>query len=154
MLQSEFSPAARAQLAETAVVAKRRKGLTWEQVAQGSGLNVAFVTAAILGQHPLPVEAAKLVGERLGLDEDDISLLQSVPMRGRVEIPSDPTLYRFHEMMQVYGPTLKALVHEKLGDGIISAINFRMSIDKEADPDGGERAVITLNGKFLPVKPY
>jgi cyanate lyase len=153
-MQSEFNPTARAQLAEKAVVAKRRKKLTWDQIAQGTGLNVAFVTTAILGNHPLPAEAAQLVGERLDLGADDIELLQSVPVRGRVELPGDPTLYRFHEMMQVYGPTLKALVHEKFGDGIISAINFRMSIDKEADPDGGERAVITLNGKFLPVKPY
>lgn len=153
-MHTEFSPAARAALAETAVVAKRRKNLTWEKIAEGTGLNLAFVTAAILGQHPLPEDAAKLVGEKLDLSADEVLLLQSVPMRGRVEVPSDPTLYRFYEMMQVYGPTLKALVNEKLGDGIISAINFRMNIDKEADPDGGERAVITLNGKFLPVKPY
>ncbi len=118
MLQSEFSPAARAQLAETAVVAKRRKNLTWEQIAEGSGLNVAFVTAAILGQHPLSAETAKLVGERLDLSADDIQLLQSVPVRASLGIPTDPTLYRFHAMMQMYGPTLKALVHEKFGDGI------------------------------------
>jgi cyanate lyase len=153
-MQSESNPAARAALAEKAVVAKRRKGLTWDQIAEGSSLDVAFVTTAILGNHPLPTAAAELVGQRLDLDADDISLLQSVPMRGRLEVPSDPTLYRFHEMMQVYGPTLKALVHERFGDGIISAINFRMSLDKESDPEGGDRAVITLNGKFLPVKPY
>ena len=154
MLQSEFTPAARAQLAQTAVVAKRRKNLTWEQIAEGSGHNVAFVTAAILGQHPPPAETAKLVGERLDLSADDIQLLQSVPVRDGVGIPSDPTLYRFHAMMQMYGPTLKALVHEKFGDGIISAINFRLDIQKIPDPEGGDRAVITLNGKFLPVKPY
>jgi len=154
MLQSEFSPTARAQLAETAVAAKRRKNLTWAQIAEGVGLNLAFVTAAILGQHALPAKAAKLVGERLDLSDDDIQLLQSVPVRGGVGIPSDPTLYRFHGMMQMYGPTLKALVHEMFGDGIISAINFRLDIQKVPDPEGGDRAVITLNGKFLPVKPY
>jgi len=95
-----------------------------------------------------------LVGERLDLSADDIQLLQSVPVRASVGIPSDPTLYRFHAMMQMYGPTLKALVHEKFGDGIISAINFRLDIQKVPDPEGGDRAVITLNGKFLPVKPY
>ncbi|WP_342713133.1 cyanase [Bradyrhizobium sp. B124] len=153
-MQSEYSCTARAGLAEAAVIAKRRKDLTWDQIAEGTGLNVAFVTTAILGNHPLPAAAAELVGKRLELSADDISLLQSVPMRGRLEIPSDPTLYRFHEMMQVYGPALKALVHERFGDGIVSAINFRMSIDKEADPEGGERVVIMLNGKFLPVKPY
>jgi cyanate lyase len=154
MLQSEVSPTARAQLAETAVAAKRRKNLTWEQIAEGSGLNVAFVTAAILGQHPLSAETAELVGKRLDLDANDVELLQSVPVRTGMGIPTDPTLFRFYSMMQMYGPTLKALVHEKFGDGIISAINFRLDIQKVADPEGGDRAVITLNGKFLPVKPY
>jgi cyanate lyase len=154
LLQSKFSPIPRAQLAETAVAAKRRKNRTWEQIAEGSGLSVTFVTAAILGQHPLPAETAKLVGERLDLSGDDVELLQSIPVRGGVGIPSDPTLYRFYSMMNIYGPTLKALVHEKFGDGIISAINFRLDIQKVADPEGGDRAVITLNGKFLPVKSY
>jgi cyanate lyase len=126
----------------------------WEQIAEGSGLSVTFVTTAILGQHPLPAETAKLVGERLHLSGDDVELLQSIPVRGGVGIPSDPTLYRFYSMMNIYGPTLKALVHEKFGDGIISAINFRLDIQKVADPEGGDRAVITLNGKFLPVKSY
>ena len=69
-------------------------------------------------------------------------------------IPTDPTMYRFYEMLQVYGTTLKALVHEKFGDGIISAINFKLDVKKVADPEGGERAVITLDGKYLPTKPF
>ena len=82
--------------------------------------------------------------------------LQTMPVRGSLgaSIPTDPTMYRFYEMVQVYGSTLKALVHEKFGDGIISAINFRMNIEKVEDPDGGHRAVITLDGKYLPTKPW
>ena len=68
--------------------------------------------------------------------------------------PTDPTIYRFHEIVQVYGPTLKALIHEEFGDGIISAINFRLNIEKVEDPEGGHRAVITLDGKYLPLKPF
>lgn len=155
MLQSEVNPNARAQLAEAAVAAKARKQLSWEQVAEGTGLSVVFVTAAVLGQHPLPRAAAEKVGETLELDEDDIALLQSVPVRGGDGgAPTDPTIYRFHEIVQVYGPTLKALIHEQFGDGIISAINFRLGIEKIEDPEGGYRAVITLDGKYLPTKPW
>jgi cyanate lyase len=115
-----------------------------------------FVTAALLGQHPLPETAAEIVAERLGLGEDAVMLLQTIPLRGSIPagIPTDPTIYRFYEMLQVYGSTLKALVHEQFGDGIISAINFKLDIKKIEDPDGGSRAVITLNGKYLPTKPF
>lgn len=121
-----------------------------------TGLSVAFVTAALLGQHPLPADAAAAVGALLDLDDDAVRLLQSVPTRGSIPggIPTDPTIYRFHEMLLVYGTTLKALVHEQFGDGIISAINFRLDVKKVADPEGGERAVITLDGKYLPTKPF
>jgi cyanate lyase len=117
---------------------------------------VAYVTAALLGQHALPAAAAATVAERLDLSEADTRQLQAIPMRGSIPggVPTDPTIYRFYEMVQVYGTTLKALVHEQFGDGIISAINFRLDVQKEIDPDGGERAVITLNGKFLPYKPF
>jgi cyanate lyase len=121
----------------------------------GTGLSVVFVTAAVLGQHPLPKAAAEIVGQRLGLDEDAVRLLQSAPMRGASpDVAADPTIYRFHEIVQVYGPTLKALIHEEFGDGIISAINFRLNIEKVEDPEGGHRAVITLDGKYLPLKPF
>jgi len=114
------------------------------------------VTAALLGQHTLNKEAAELVCQRLGLDQADAARLQAIPLRGSIPggIPTDPTIYRFHEMVQIYGTTLKALVHEELGDGIISAINFKLDFQTEDDPEGGKRAVITLNGKFLPNKPY
>ncbi|MCX5610426.1 MULTISPECIES: cyanase [unclassified Streptomyces] len=156
MPHAQFDPTARQTLAVAAVEAKTRKDLSWQQLADSTGLSVAFVTAALLGQHPLPEDAARSVAELLGLDEEAVLLLQTIPTRGSVPgtVPTDPTIYRFHEMLQVYGTTLKALVHEQFGDGIISAINFRLDVRKVADPEGGERAVITLDGKYLPTKPF
>ncbi|MEU5951158.1 cyanase [Streptomyces sp. NPDC047525] len=156
MTQAQFDPAARQALAVTAVEAKVRKDLSWQQMADVTGYSVAFVTAAVLGQHALPEPAAQAVAELLGLDADAATLLQTIPTRGSIPggIPTDPTIYRFYEMLQVYGTTLKALVHEEFGDGIISAINFRLDVKKVADPEGGERAVITLDGKYLPTKPF
>ncbi|MGW6979506.1 cyanase [Streptomyces sp. NPDC054932] len=156
MLHAQFDPAARQALAVTAVDAKTRKDLSWQQLADAAGLSVAFVTAALLGQHALPESAAKAVAAVLDLDEDAVRLLQTIPTRGSLPggVPTDPTIYRFHEMLQVYGTTLKALVHEQFGDGIISAINFRLDVQKVADPEGGERAVITLDGKYLPTRPF
>ncbi|MFF4407590.1 cyanase [Streptomyces sp. NPDC001404] len=156
MVHAQFDSTARETLAAQAVDAKIRKNLSWKQIADASGLSVAFTTAAVLGQHPLPEQSAKTVAELLGLDDDAAMLLQAVPTRGSIPggIPTDPTIYRFYEMLQVYGTTLKALVHEEFGDGIISAINFKLDVKKVADPDGGERAVITLDGKYLPTKPF
>ncbi|MBC3841079.1 cyanase [Streptacidiphilus sp. 4-A2] len=156
MVHAQLDPTARQQLAIAAVEAKTRKDLSWQQLADAAGLSVAFVTAAVLGQHPLPQASAEAVAELLGLDADAAMLLQTIPVRGSIPggIPTDPTIYRFYEMLQVYGTTLKALVHEQLGDGIISAINFRLDVKKVADPEGGERAVITLDGKYLPTKPF
>ncbi|MGW4889474.1 cyanase [Streptomyces murinus] len=156
MIHAQFDPTARQLLAAAAVEAKTRKDLSWQQIADASGLSVAFTTAAVLGQHALPQDAAKAVADLLGLDADAALLLTTVPTRGSIHgaIPTDPTIYRFYEMLQVYGTTLKALVHEEFGDGIISAINFRLDVKKVADPEGGERAVITLDGKYLPTKPF
>jgi cyanate lyase len=135
---------------------KSQKGLSFEQLADGTGLSLTYVTAALLGQHPLPANVAQIIGQRLELDDDDVRQLQSIPLRGSIGngVPTDPTVYRFYEMIQVYGTTLKAIVHEQFGDGIISAINFKMDIKKVDDPEGGSRAVITLDGKFLPYKPF
>ncbi len=156
MSQSLLNQSSREILADKIVEAKIRKNLTFAEINEGTGLSLAFTTAALLGQHPLPENAAKVVAEKLELDEYDARLLQSVPVRGSIpdRIPTDPTIYRFYEIVQVYGSTLKALVHEQFGDGIISAINFKLDIQKVPDPDGGERAIITLNGKYLPTKPF
>jgi cyanate lyase len=156
MIHATFDTAARQAVATAAVEAKVRRDLSWQQIADAAGLSVAFVTAAVLGQHPLPAESARAVADLLGLDDDAALLLTTIPSRGSIPggIPTDPTIYRFYEMLQVYGTTLKALVHEQFGDGIISAINFKLDVKKVADPEGGERAVITLDGKYLPTKPF
>jgi cyanate lyase len=156
MLQSQTNQASRIDLTNTILEAKAQKGISFEELANGTGLNVAFVTAALLGQHPLPTEAAKVVGKQLQLHENAVALLQTIPWRGSIPggTPTDPTVYRFYEVLQVYGSTLKALINEKFGDGIMSGINFRLGIDKVEDPEGGWRVVITLNGKFFPIKPY
>jgi len=131
------------------------ENLSWQDLADGTGLSLAYVTAALLGQHPLPKAAAEVVGDKLELSAEDVAALQIIPLRGSLDgVPTDPTIYRFHEMIQIYGTTLKALVHEQFGDGIISAINFKLDIKKVEDPEGGSRAVVTLDGKFLPLRPF
>lgn len=156
MIQSQISQTSRLALTDIILLAKARKDLSFAQITEGTGLSEAFVTAALLGQHPLPANAAQAVADTLGLDADAAALLQTIPLRGSLGngVPTDPTIYRFYEMLQVYGTTLKALVHEKFGDGIISAINFKLDIKKVEDPEGGSRAVITLDGKYLPTKPF
>jgi cyanate lyase len=156
MPQSTFTQDAHMALSSRIVTAKAMKDLTWAQLAEGTELSVPYVTAALLGQHALPKDAAALVAARLDLGDEAAALLQVIPLRGSIPggVPTDPTIYRFYEMVQVYGTTLKALVHEQFGDGIISAINFKLDIQKVDDPEGGSRAIITLDGKFLPYKPF
>lgn len=156
MIHSQNTQAPREALTAAIIDAKMRKDLSWQDLTDGTGLSLAFVTAALLGQHALPETAAEVVAERLDLGQEAVMLLQTIPLRGSIPggIPTDPTVYRFYEMLQVYGSTLKALVHEQFGDGIISAINFKLDIKKVEDPDGGSRAVITLDGKYLPTKPF
>ncbi|CAH6661455.1 MULTISPECIES: cyanase [Pseudocitrobacter] len=156
MIHAQINRDIRLSLADQILLIKAKKDLTFAQLTEGTGLSEAFVTAALLGQHALPADAARLVGEKLSLDEDAVLLLQTIPLRGSIDdrVPTDPTIYRFYEILQVYGSTLKVLVHEKFGDGIISAINFKLDVKKVADPEGGERAVITLDGKYLPTKPF
>jgi cyanate lyase len=146
----------RQALTVAVIEAKARKNLTWEALAEGSGVSTVFATAALLGQHPLPRAAAQIIAERLELGEEAVAQLQTIPLRGSIPggIPTDPTIYRFYEIVQVYGTTLKALIHEQFGDGIISAINFKLDIKKVDDPEGGSRAVITLDGKYLPSQPF
>lgn len=156
MQQSSVYQDSRIALTSRVIAAKALRDLSWKELTKGTGLSIAYVTAALLGQHALPKAAAEIVSERLGLGAEAASLLQAIPLRGSIAdgIPTDPTIYRFYEMIQIYGTTLKALVHEEFGDGIISAINFKLDIKKVEDPDGGSRAVITLDGKFLPNKPF
>jgi cyanate lyase len=139
------------EAATTVQEAKARLGLTWAQLAEAVGRPTAWTVSALLGQQPmLPAEAAAAV-QALGLGEDVAAALRAQPTRGALDaaIPADPTIYRFYEVIQVYGPTIKELIHEEFGDGIMSAINFRFDVRRVPDP-AGDRVVVTLDGKFLP----
>jgi len=139
------------QAAEAVRAAKARLGVTWAQLAEAVGRPVAWTTSALLGQQPMTAAQAEAVCSLLELGEDVLQALQLQPSRGALEtaVPADPTIYRFYEVLQVYGPTIKELIHEEFGDGIMSAINFRLDVRREPDP-GGDRVVVVLDGKFLP----
>lgn len=141
----------REEVTEEIVLARLAKGLTWQELADAVDKPVVWTTAALLGQHPIPPETAAVFVEMLGLDASVVPVLAAVPMRGGLptEVPTDPTIYRFYEVLQVYGGAIKELIHEKFGDGIMSAINFSIEIDKKPHP-AGDRVVVTLDGKFLP----
>ena len=131
--------------------AKGARDLTFEELSRRIGRHKVWTTAALMGQHPMSSEEAATATEALGLDDEVARSLQQIPTRGALghEVPADPTIYRIHEVTQVYGPTIKALIHEEFGDGIMSAINFRMDVEREEDPEG-DRVRITYSGKFLP----
>jgi len=144
----------RAELTQQILEGKRRQGLSFTDIAQRLGRDRVWLTAALLGQHPLDAQTARAVVELLELPgEDTVALLQEVPLRGAGQhaIPTDPTIYRLYEVLQVYGPTLKALIAEEFGDGIMSAISFNLDVGRREDPDG-DRVRITMDGKFLPYK--
>jgi cyanate lyase len=138
------------EAARSVVDAKIRLGLTWAQLADVIDAPLAWTTAALLGQHPMSAEQAEALAGVLEVGQDVVAALRAQPTRGALDepVPTDPTIYRFYEVLQVYGPTIKELVHEKFGDGIMSAINFKLDVDRREDP-GGERVVVTLDGKFL-----
>jgi len=136
--------------AQAVLDAKARLGLTWAQLADAVEAPLAWTTAALLGQHPMPKDQAEKIAAVLELGAAETAALQAQPTRGALEtaVPTDPTIYRFYEVLQVYGPTIKELIHEKFGDGIMSAINFKIDVDRREDPSG-ERVVVTLDGKYL-----
>ena len=142
----------RKEATELILEAKRQEGLTFEAIAEKVGRHKAWMTAALLGQHPMSAEDAEQVVDILGLDQEVTAVLQEIPMRGSLDtdVPVDPTIYRLHEVIQVYGTTIKALIHEEFGDGIMSAINFGLNVERVEDPEGGDRVRITYEGKFLP----
>jgi cyanate lyase len=143
------------QAADVVREAKAKRGLTWAALAEAVDAPVPWTVSALLGQQPMnPAQASAAVAAlRLGgqLAEDVSGALTAQPTRGALDapVPSDPTVYRFYEIVQVYGPTIKELIHEEFGDGIMSAINFRFDVKRVPDP-AGDRVVVTLDGKFLP----
>jgi len=145
----------RVEVTEKIIAAKISKGLKWADVAAQVGLSKEWVTAACLGQMTLNREQAAQLGTIFGLSEEDVQWLSVVPYKGSLptSIPTDPLIYRFYELVNVYGTTFKELIHEEFGDGIMSAIDFKMDLTREADPKG-DRVKIVMSGKFLPYKTY
>jgi cyanate lyase len=141
----------RDEITQQIIAARLARGLTWQQLADAIGKPVVWSTAALLGQHPIPPEQARTLVDNLGLDASVVPVLAAVPMRGGLPtaVPTDPTIYRFYEVLQVYGGAIKELIHEEFGDGIMSAINFSLNIEKKSNP-AGDRVVVTFDGKFLP----
>ncbi|WP_459968147.1 cyanase [Mycobacterium sp. MUNTM1] len=141
----------RTEITEQVVIARLREGLTWQQLADAIDRPLLWTTAALLGQHPIPVEQAKVLAKKLKLDDSVVPVLAATPMRGGLPtaVPTDPTVYRFYEALQVYGGALKEVIAEQFGDGIMSAINFSLDVQKKPHPSG-DRVVVTFDGKFLP----
>lgn len=134
--------------------AKVTKEMTWESIAEAIGLSPVFTTSAVLGMNSLSEDKAVGLCDILGLDKQVAEALQICPKKAwDGAVPQDPLIYRLYEVIGVYGDTMKALIHEKFGDGIMSAIDFTMDIEKEENPKG-DRVVVTMNGKFLPYKAW
>ncbi len=145
----------RLEVTEKIIATKVAKGLKWSDVATKVGLSKEWVTAACLGQMTLTAEQAGVVGQIFGLSDAEQKWLMVVPYKGSLptSVPTDPLIYRFYELVSVYGTTFKELIHEEFGDGIMSAIDFKMDLKREANP-AGDRVSIVMSGKFLPYKTY
>ncbi|MCB1889880.1 MAG: cyanase [Rhodocyclaceae bacterium] len=145
----------RDEVTQLVLTAKRRKQVSWGQLADSIGLSKEWTTAALMGQMTLDATQAAKIGDLLELPAEAIDQLQVVPYKGSLPtaVPTDPLIYRFYELINVYGTTIKELIHEEFGDGIMSAIDFSMDIQREPDPKG-DRVHIVMSGKFLPYMTY
>jgi cyanate lyase len=139
---------------EAILEAKTEKGLTWAAIAKAAGLATEYVCSACLGMNHLDKQTADAVAKVLGLGSEVSAALQCFPHKTWTQtVPTDPVIYRLYEIVGVYGETIKEVIHEQFGDGIMSAIDFSMNIQKQEDPKG-DRVVLTLNGKFLPYRSW
>ena len=146
----------RAELTQKILSQKRLRKLSWKTIAaEIGGGSPLYLTAVLMGQMKLRPEQAERAALLLGLSEEEKLLLEEVPYRGSLPtaVPTDPLIYRFYELVQVYGTSWKELIQEEFGDGIMSAIDFEMAIERQPDPKG-DRVKITMSGKFLPYKEY
>jgi cyanate lyase len=142
------------QVVEAVVLAKQAKNLTWEKIASELGMSTVWVTSACLGMNSMSADIAEKLCQILDLPPEAKSALVAYPTKTWAQsVPQDPLVYRLYEIVGVYGDTLKEVIQEKFGDGIMSAIDFSMEVEKQADPKG-DRVVITMNGKFLPYKSW
>lgn len=145
----------RTECTELILQAKQDKGLTLQELADKIGRHVVWTTAAIMGQATMDAAEADALTSVLGLGSEVALALQQIPTKGSLDstVPVDPLIYRLHEITQVYGTSLKAVIHEMFGDGIMSAIDFEIDVQRVADPKG-DRVVISYNGKFLPYRKW
>jgi cyanate lyase len=148
-------PMTKSEMTSAILEAKSRLGLSWTDIAKAAGLSSVFLTSACLGMNSLSQDAADKLCATLDLPRDTVgAALREFPHKTWDDtIPTDPVIYRFYEMIHVYGETMKAIIHEKFGDGIMSAIDFDMFIDRVGDPKG-DRVKITMTGKFLPYRSW
>ncbi|GGC68971.1 cyanase [Undibacterium terreum] len=145
----------RNEVTQKIISAKVRNKLTWSDIAKKIGQSKEWTTAAMLGQMTLNLEQATVAKSLFSLTDEETAWLQIVPYKGSLPtaVPTDPLIYRWYEIVSVYGTTIKELIHEEFGDGIMSAIDFSMDIQRQADPKG-DRVNVVLSGKFLPYKQY
>ncbi|WP_051342814.1 cyanase [Pseudonocardia spinosispora] len=154
MTVTPLTPPDRRDAARAVLAAKKRLGLRWEKIAEAVGQSTEWATSALLGQQTLTADQAASVGSLLDLDGEVVEALTLPPVRGASAVDTtDPLVYRLTEVVQVYGATISELVREEFGDGIVSAIDFEMALERVADPKG-DRVQITLNGKFLPYRVF
>jgi cyanate lyase len=142
-------------ITEKLLAAKKEKGITFAELEQLVGRDEVWIAAVIYRQASADIEEAKKIVTALGLEPEMAELLTDFPLKGSLDpvIPTDPLIYRFYEIMQVYGMPLKAVIHEKFGDGIMSAIDFTLDVEKVEDPKG-DRVKVIMSGKFLPYKKW
>jgi len=144
-----------AEMSATLLEAKERAGLTFDQIAKAVEMGEVYVASVFYGENSTSPEVAAKLKKLLDLDDETTGALTKYPLKGNSlgsrAIPTDPLLYRFYEILAVYGLALKDVIQEKFGDGIMSAIDFTLDVNKQPDPKG-DRVVVTMNGKFLPYK--
>jgi len=145
----------REQATQQILEAKQQKSVSFDDLAAAVGAHPVWTAAAVYGQASMDAEQATALTGVLGLGPEVCDALQQCPMKGSLgtTVPVDPLIYRFHEITQVYGTALKAVIHEKFGDGIMSAIDFELDVQRQEDPKG-DRVVVVLNGKFLPYRKW
>jgi len=142
------------EMTEAIILAKSEKATGWAEIAEAAGLSEVYTTSACLGMNHLGADEADKVAAFLGLGTEVAEALKAFPTKTWDQIvPTDPLIYRLYEIVGVYGPTMKELIHEKFGDGIMSAIDFTMDIDKVENP-AGDRVKVTMEGKFLAYKSW
>ena len=146
----------RHDVTELIVFNRMKMNISWAELALTVNKSKEWTTSALLGQHQMSQEEAEKVGTVLALPSVAVKLLQTVPYKGSLptSVPTDPLIYRFYELVNVYGTTFKELIHEEFGDGIMSAIDFNMNLSKKKGDLGEDRVSITMSGKYLPYKKY